>query len=95
VPRPPLRATDYTLEFVANLLAEQGLLTDDARRTAFARENIQRARLLKASGRGLRRAELTPIELIASFQFTDARREAELIDEDKVAQAVAQAGGLP
>jgi general secretion pathway protein E len=99
VPRPPLRATDYTLEYVANLLAQQGLLTDDARRTAFARENVQRARLLRdargTGGRALRRAELTPIELIASFEFPDARREAELVDEDKAAQVVAQAAGIP
>ena len=98
MPRPPLRATDYTLEFVANLLADQGILTDDARRTAFARENVQRARLLRdarGSGRALRRAELSPLELLASFQFPDARRDSELVDEDKGAQAVAEATGLP
>ncbi|HSD20996.1 MAG TPA: GspE/PulE family protein [Anaeromyxobacter sp.] len=94
------RATDYTLEFVADLLAREGILTDDAKRTAFARENVQRARLLRdhssrAGGRGLRRAELSPIEVLASFQFPDARRDAELVDEDKVTQAVAQAVGVP
>jgi general secretion pathway protein E len=99
VPRT-YRATDYTLEFVADLLARQGILTDDAKRTAFARENVQRARLLRdqstrAGGRGLRRAELSPIEVLASFEFPDARRDAELVDEDKVTQAVAQAVGVP
>jgi general secretion pathway protein E len=92
------RATDYTLEFVADLLAKQGLITDDARRTAFARENVQRARLLREQsrgGRGLRRAELSPVEVLASFQFPDARREAELVDEDKATQAVAAAVGVP
>jgi general secretion pathway protein E len=94
------RAADYTLEFVADVLAKQGLLTEDARRTAFARENAQRARLLRdqasrAGGRGLRRAEITPVEVLASFKFPDARREAELVDEDKATQAVAQAVGIP
>ncbi len=94
------RATDYTLELVADLLAKQGLLTDDARRTAFARENVQRARLLRDTasrngGRALRRAELSPVEVLASFQFPDARREAEVVDEDKATQAVAQAVGVP
>ncbi|WP_242345128.1 GspE/PulE family protein [Anaeromyxobacter terrae] len=94
------RATDYTLEFVADLLAREGILSDDARRTAFARENVQRARLLRehasrAGGRGLRRAELSPIEVLASFEFPDARRDAELVDEDKATQAVAQAVGVP
>jgi general secretion pathway protein E len=99
VPRT-YRATDYTLEFVADLLAREGILTDDAKRTAYARENVQRARLLRdhssrAGGRGLRRAELSPIEVLASFQFPDARRDAELVDVDKVTQAVAQAVGVP
>ncbi len=93
------RASDFTLEFVAEVLAKQGLITDDARRTAFAREGPQRARLLReqasrTGGRGLRRAELSPVELIASFGFPDARRESELVDEDKATQAVAQALGI-
>jgi general secretion pathway protein E len=99
VPRT-YRATDYTLELVANLLAKQGLLTDDARRTAFARENVQRARLLReqatrGGARGLRRAELSPIEVLASFRFPDARRDTEVVDEDKATQAIADAVGIP
>ncbi len=93
------RASDFTVEFVAEVLAKQGLITDDARRTAFAREGPQRARLLReqasrTGGRGLKRAELSPVELIASFKFPDARRESELVDEDKATQAVAQALGI-
>jgi general secretion pathway protein E len=99
VPRT-FRATDYTLEFVADLLAKAGLLSDDQRRTAFARENVQRARLLReqssrGGGRALRRAEISPIEVLASFQFPDPRRDAEVVDEDKATQAVAQAVGVP
>jgi general secretion pathway protein E len=99
VPRT-FHATDYTLEFVADLLARQGMLTDDAKRTAFARENVQRARLLRESasrsgGRSLRRAELSPVEVLASFRFPDARRDSETVDEDKATQAVAQAVGVP
>jgi general secretion pathway protein E len=94
------RAADYTLEFVADVLAKQGILTDDARRTAFAREHVQRTRLLRdqasrSGGRGLRRAEISPVEVLASFKFADARREAELVDEDKATQAVAAAVGVP
>jgi len=99
VPRT-YRAADFTLDFVADLLARQGILTDDAKRTAFAREHVQRARLLRdgpgrGGGRGLRRAELSPIEVLASFEFVDARREAEKVDEDKVTEAVAEAVGIP
>ena len=95
----PQRSTDFTLEYVADVLARGGLISDDARRTAFAREAVQRARLLReqstrAGGRALRRGELSPIELFASFQFPDARREGESIDEDKAARAVAEAAGI-
>ncbi|HET6922854.1 MAG TPA: GspE/PulE family protein [Anaeromyxobacteraceae bacterium] len=94
------RASDFTLEFVAEVLAKQGLISDDARRTAFAREGPQRARILReqasrSGGRGLKRAELSPVELIASFKFPDAQRDSELVDEDKATQAVAQAVGIP
>jgi general secretion pathway protein E len=96
---PTHRATDFTLEFVAELLAKQGILSEEAKRTAFAREGVQRARLLREQasrgGRGLKRGELSPVQVIASFQFHDARREAELVDEDKATQAVAQALGVP
>jgi general secretion pathway protein E len=93
------RAADFTLDFVADVLARQGILTDEAKRTAFARENVQRARLLRETatrgGRGLRRAEISPVEVLASFKFPDARRDAELVDEDKATQAVAEAVGIP
>src|SRR6266542_3867626 len=95
-----MRAAELTLEYVANALAQRGVISDDARRTAFAREAAQRAGLLReqasrAGGRSLRRAELSPIELIASFTFADARREGELVDEDKAARAVSEASGVP
>jgi general secretion pathway protein E len=93
------RASDFTLEYVADLLEKQGILTDDAKRTAFARENVQRARLLRdqasrSGGRALRRAELSPVEVLASFKFVDASREGEAVDEDKATQAVARAVGI-
>ncbi|WP_242395596.1 GspE/PulE family protein [Anaeromyxobacter oryzisoli] len=93
------RATDYTLEFVASLLAREGLLTEDARRTALAREGAQRARILRDSasrdgGRSLRRAEVSPVEVLASFEFPDPRREGERVDEDKATHAVAAGVGL-
>ena len=93
------RATDFTLEFVANLLAEKGLISDEARRTALAREAAQRVRLLRehasrSGGRALRRAELSPVELAASFAFGDARRDGETVDEDKVARAVSEVTGV-
>jgi general secretion pathway protein E len=95
----PRRASDYTLELVAGILARRGLITDDARKTAFARENLQRSKLLReqasrAGGRALRRAELSPVELLASFGFVDLQHESELVDEDKATRAVAEELGV-
>ncbi|MBI5070288.1 MAG: Flp pilus assembly complex ATPase component TadA [Deltaproteobacteria bacterium] len=97
---PTRRAADFNLELVASLLASKGLITDDARRTAFAREHLQRAKLLReqssrAGGRALRRAELSPVELLASFGFPDSAREGETVDEDKATRTVAEALGVP
>jgi ABC-type lipoprotein export system ATPase subunit len=68
-------ATDFTLEFVAEILGRRGLLSEDARKTAAARENVQRARLLRDAsdrgGRALRRADLSPVELLASFGLSE------------------------
>jgi general secretion pathway protein E len=95
-----LRAADFTLELVVDLLAKQGLLSTEARRTALTREDAQRTRLLRdgavrSDGRALRRAEISPVELLASFKFPDPVRPSELLDEDKVTAAVARAVGLP
>jgi general secretion pathway protein E len=82
------------------VLAKEGAISDDSRRTAFARENAQRARLLRESlssggGRTLRRPELSPLSVLASFKFVDPRHESETIDEDKAAQIVAKVVGIP
>ena len=94
------RASDFSLEFVTDALRKQGILREEDRKTAFARENVQRAKLLReqrprAGGRALRRADLSPVELLASFAFSDARREADRVDEDKITKALAEAIGLP
>jgi len=93
------RASDFTLEFVADALQRQGILREEDRKTASARENVQRAKLLRETqgrgGRALRRADLSPVELLASFAFSDARREADRVDEDKITKTLAEVIGLP
>jgi general secretion pathway protein E len=98
VPRT-YRAADFNLELVADIVAKQGLITEDQKRTAYARENAQRARLLReqasrSGGRVLRRAELSPVELLASYKFQNALRESEPLDEDGITQAFAKGMGL-
>ncbi len=75
------------------MLVDQGVLSDDDRRTAVAREAVQRARLTRErsqlTGRALDTVEISPIEVIASLHLADARRATETVDEDKAAAAVA------
>jgi general secretion pathway protein E len=91
-------AADFNLELVAGALVEQGVISDDSRRTAITREAIQRARLTHEralrSGRALDTAEISPLEVIASLRLPDARRASEIVDEDKAAAAVAKHLGL-
>jgi general secretion pathway protein E len=93
------RASDFTLDFVAEALQRQGILRPEDRKIASARENVQRAKLLRESsgrdGRALRRADLSPVELLASFGFSDARREADRVDEDRITKALAEAIAVP
>jgi general secretion pathway protein E len=96
----PNRASDFTLEWVTAALAAQGALSSDDVRTALAREAAQRARLLREpstrrGGRSLRRPDLSPVELLASYRFTDARSPDDLLDEDRIARGVADAAGFP
>ncbi len=94
------RGSEFSLEYVVDLLVREGLLNDDARKTALAREKVQRARLLRelstrAPGQSLKRAEMSPIELLASFRFNNPKRDSEVVDEDKLTLTVARAMGLP
>jgi general secretion pathway protein E len=92
------RAADFTVELVAGALAGAGLLTDDDRRTAIAREALQRARLTRErtqrTGRALDYVEISPIEIVASLHLADARRPSERVDEDKATAALAHALGV-
>jgi general secretion pathway protein E len=94
------RASDFTVELVAGLLVEGGLLSDEDRRTAVAREALQRARLTRErsqlTGRALDTVEISPFEIIASLHLPDARRpgSTDTVDEDRAAAATARALGV-
>jgi len=94
--RLPRHSMEFNLEFIFHVLSVSRLLGDDELRNALARENVQRARLLrergtKMSGRYRRRADLSPLELAASFRFPHPVRGGEILDEDAITAAVAKA----
>lgn len=88
------RAAELSLEYLIELLLKHNLLKDDQKRMAYAREATQRLRLSRELGVGARKRELSPIELVASYEFPDPRRRPEMIDEDKISQLVAQDVGM-
>jgi general secretion pathway protein E len=89
------RAAELSLDYILDLLMRLGLLKDEQRRLAYAREPAQRLRLSREAGLGARKRELSPIELVASYEFADIRRRPEVIDEDKLAQLIAADCGVP
>ncbi len=92
-----VRASDFTFNYVVDVMAKAGLISDASRKTAMARESLQRARLLKddaaMTGR-LRGGDLSPVKLLASFKFPSELRPGELVEEDKIAETVAKAAGM-
>jgi general secretion pathway protein E len=96
--RRPRRASEFDFELLLGLMVELRALTEDQRRLASTRERAQRVRLLQSATRqslGLHNADLSPIEILASFQFPDARKRPDVLDEDRICQAVATFAGLP
>src|SRR5207344_2567351 len=73
--RKPRRASEFDFELLLQLMLELKVLTEEQRKLALTRERLHRTRLTEAPARrslGLRGADLSPIELLASFQFPDA-----------------------
>jgi general secretion pathway protein E len=97
VPMAPLPAGDparheFDVDLVLKILAELGAVSEVTLRDLRVRTPDQRKRLLKDKSR---RYEVSPIELIASFELTDARDARRSLDEDHVVTLVGRTLGLP
>ncbi len=96
--RKPRRASEFSFELLLDLMMELRALTEEQRKLATTRERLHRTRILSSPARqslGLRSADLSPIELLASFQFPDARKRPDVLDEDRIVTAVAAFAGVP
>jgi general secretion pathway protein E len=94
----PRRASEFSFEMLLDLMIELRAMTDEQRKLATTRERLHRSRILQSPARqalGLRNADLSPIELLASFQFPDARKRPDVLDEDRLVAAVAGFAGMP
>jgi general secretion pathway protein E len=88
------RASEFTVEYVLDLLCERGLLREEQRRHVLTRQGAQRQKLARDVGAGARRRELSPVEIVASFDFADPKKRPEKIDQDKIVGVIAESVGM-
>ncbi len=81
------------------LLQGRGLMTEQQAQDALVKEGAQRQRLLKSlqsiirSGR--HRLEVSHYEVLASFRFSLPGQQNAVLDEDRIAQVLAEEAGVP
>jgi general secretion pathway protein E len=86
-------ASDFTLHWVLEVLVKKKLLTRSQAQDVLAKEGAARARVVKASG--VEKYEVSPVEVVAAFQVPLAGKNGEVLDQDHVTEAVAEAAGVP
>ena len=88
-----MAATALTTELLLDLLTRERFLTADQKRTVQVKESAQRSRILTAKASGQRRDEqryeVSPTEVIASFGWNLPGRPGEKLDEDRIAEVLA------
>ncbi len=94
-PRPPV-----PLEELLELLESRNLLTAEQSRDIASRATTLHSRVLKEQvgsvrSQAARRYEVTPAEIVAAASFAHPEHAHRKIDEDVVAQTLAQATGVP
>jgi general secretion pathway protein E len=85
--------SDFTLAWVLDVLVQKRLLTKTQASDVAAKEGAARARVIKAAG--IERYQVSPVEVVAAFQIPVPGKPGEVIDQDRVTEAVAEAAGMP
>ncbi len=92
-PAPEHRiASDFTLAWVLDVLVKKKYLTKGQAQDVAAKEAAARARVIKAAG--VERYEVSPVEIVAAFQVPLPGKPGELIDQDRITEACADAAGI-
>ena len=90
----------FTIEFVAKLLLDKGLISEDQYKDIAIKGSAQRARLQKYqetshSRRGMHSHEnVSPAEVISSFNIEIPGKNGKLLTEDAITTAVAEVVGI-
>src|SRR5690349_9986322 len=90
-------AAEFTLGFVLAALVRQGLLTVEQSQDVHTQEAAARARVVKSlglAGQEASRYDVSPIEVVAAFQVPVPGGRGDVLDEDRVSEAVARAAGV-
>ncbi len=85
----------FDLQYLLQILTEKGLVSATQTRQALKSEHAMRGTLLKERAQSGRRAqyEISPIELLATFEFQQSN--GEVLDEDTMSRAIADDAGVP
>ncbi len=92
IPAEDRHARDFTLSWVLDVLTSKRLLTPVQSSDIVTKQLQARARVIKLVGQ--EKYHPSPIEIIAAFQVPFAQRAGEILDEDRIAEAVATAAGI-
>ncbi len=86
----------FTTSFLLEALFAHGLITREQAREVQAREQLARARVIKAMGdsRDAARYDVSPVEIVASFNLPLPGGRG-LLDQDRVTEVAARAAGIP
>ncbi|MBW1809744.1 MAG: Flp pilus assembly complex ATPase component TadA [Deltaproteobacteria bacterium] len=86
------------LQQLCTLVLERGLVSEDQIKNVLIKESAQRQRLVKEKqktrGQGQHRVEVTPAELLASFQLQIQGEKKKVLSAERIAKLLAEVAGL-
>ena len=90
--KPPVRSrqrSDFSVQYVLQALSVYNLVTTDQMREVRTKEAPVRSRLAKERGGEGRRYDVSPVEIIADFNFPVPGRPDLFLDQDKISEICA------
>ncbi|MFZ5438718.1 MAG: GspE/PulE family protein [Myxococcota bacterium] len=86
------RARDFSLSWLLEVLVKARALEPQQAHEVLAKEAVVAARVVKAAGN--ERYHVSPVEVVAAFQFPRPDRPGDLLDQDRISELAARAAGV-